>query len=213
MAKKKKFYVVWKGRETGIFYSWDDCKKQTDEYPQPLFKAFESLELAQRAFNGNYRDYIGKKKSFQSTLTEEQKKKIGLPIPDSITVDGACSGSTGKAEYQGIYTKTKENLFRKGPYDNGTNNIVEFLAIVHALAYCKKRDLTIPIYSDSKIAIGWVRDKKARTSHEPNSGNKELFDLMDRAVKWLCENKYPNKIRKWETKAWGENPADFGRKK
>ncbi|MFT7482924.1 MAG: ribonuclease HI, partial [Oceanospirillaceae bacterium] len=26
--KKKKFYVVWEGKQTGIFGDWDTCKKQ-----------------------------------------------------------------------------------------------------------------------------------------------------------------------------------------
>jgi ribonuclease HI len=208
---KKKFYVVWHGRETGIFNNWNDCRKQIENFPQAKYKSFDTRELAEQAFQGDSKDFIGKK-FFQSTLTTEQLKLIGQPILDSITVDGACSGSTGEAEYQGIYTKTKETIFRKGPFEDGTNNIVEFLAIVHALAYCKQKNLTIPIYSDSKYAIAWVRDKESRTNHEKSSKNKELFDLLDRAVKWLRENKYPNKVLKWETRAWGENPADFGRK-
>ena len=99
-----------------------------------------------------------------------------------------------------------------GPYPDGTINIVEFLGIVHALAYCKQKNLDLPIYSDSRTAIGWVRDKEVRTKHERSEKNKKLFELIDRAIKWLNENEFQNKILKWETKSWGENPADFGRK-
>ena len=45
-----------------------------------------------------------------------------------------------------------------------------------------------------------------------NNKNKGLFELIDRALVWLKENTYTTTIVKWETKAWGEIPADFGRK-
>jgi ribonuclease HI len=208
---KKKVYVVWKGRKTGIFDTWDECKEQIHEFPQAEYKSFKTRQLAEQALNGDSGDFLGKD-FFESDLTEEQKKLIGEPILDSISVDGAWNTATGVAEYQGVYTKTKDVIFRQGPFEDGTNNIVEFLAIVHALAHCKKNNLTLPIYSDSRNAIGWVRDKSARTNHKKNEKNEKLFELIDRAIKWLKENEYSNEILKWETRAWGENPADFDRK-
>lgn len=208
---KIKFYVVWKGRQTGVFETWDECKAQTDGYPQAIFKSFETLELAQQAFNGSSYDFIGKNVQ-KLALSEEELLLIGKPIEDSIAVDGAWNNNTGIVEYQGVFIKDKKNIFKMGPFDDGTINIVEFLAIVHALAHCKKHDISLPIYSDSKIALAWIRDKEARTDHKPSDKNKKLFELMDRATKWLNENEYENKVLKWESKAWGENPADYGRK-
>ena len=130
----------------------------------------------------------------------------------SIAVDGAGNNMTGTVEYQGVFTETKTLLFHQGPFEGGTNNIVEFLAIVHALAYCKKHGFSYPIYSDSKTAISWVKKKVANTKVEITSKNKEIIALITRAENWLKENTYTNKILKWETKAWGEIPADFGRK-
>lgn len=91
-------------------------------------------------------------------------------------------------------------------------NPFEFPAIVHALALCRKNGTDLPIYSDSRNAISWVKEKIARTNHKRSAKNKTLFDMINRAEKWLREHDYPNQILKWETKAWGENPADFGRK-
>ena len=88
----------------------------------------------------------------------------------------------------------------------------EFLALVHALAHMKKNNDTRSIYSDSKIAISWIRDKTSRSNIQETENNKEVFELMERAEKWLISNEFTNKILKWETKAWGEIPADFGRK-
>lgn len=208
---KKKYYVVWVGRQTGIFKTWEECNEQISGYPKAVYKSFKTKELAEQAFNSSSKEFIGKD-IFETELTEEQLKDIGDPIKDSISVDGAWNTSTGIVEYQGVHTETGKILFKVGPFEDGTNNIVEFLAIVHALAYCKQNKIKLPIYSDSRNAISWVRDIQARTYHNKSDKNVKLFELIDRAIKWLNENTYENEILKWETKAWGENPADFGRK-
>ncbi|MFN4027242.1 MAG: viroplasmin family protein [Flavobacterium sp.] len=211
MAKQPKYYVVWHGRETGVFDSWEACKQETDGFPSPIFKSFSSREAAETAYFSDSTYYIGKR-SLANKIPEEKLKQIGTPIGESIAVDGAWNNITGLVEYQGVHLNTRETLFHVGPLEDGTNNIVEFLAIVHALALCKQWHWKVPIYSDSKIALSWIRDKKARTDHKPSEKNKKLFDMLARAEKWLQTNEYENPLLKWETKAWGENPADFGRK-
>jgi ribonuclease HI len=211
MAKKKKYYVVWDGKKKGIYTSWDDCKKQITNYKGAKYKSFKTKKLAEKAFNdGDWENYIGKD-IFETELTKVELKKIGEPILNSIAVDGACDNK-GNSEYQGVYVDTKTLLFHQGPFKGGSNNIMEFLALVHGLAYCKQHKLDLPIYSDSKIAISWVKNKKLNTTIKPTGENKYLFELIQRAIKWLKTNTYKNKILKWETKAWGEIPADFGRK-
>lgn len=212
MAKKPKFYVVWEGRQTGVFTSWEDCKAQTNGFDGAIFKSFETRELAEEAFNQSSYQYIGKNKKHISSLSKEALALIGEPIEDAIAVDGAWDNNTGLVEYQGVYLKTGEVLFHVGPLEDGTINIVEFLAIVHALALSKQWNWKVPIYSDSKIALTWIRDLQFRTNHPQSEKNKKLFDMLERADKWLNNNTFENEILKWETKAWGENPADFGRK-
>lgn len=212
MANKPKFYVVWKGRKIGVFNSWVECKEQTNGFDGAVFKSFETMELAEKAFHSSSYEYIGKNAPVVSQLSKEELLLIGSPIEYSIAVDGAWNNNTGIVEYQGIDFKTKEVLFHVGPLEDGTINMVEFLAIVHALALCKQKGWRQPIYSDSKIALSWIRDKKARTNHSPSDKNIKLFEMLARAEKWLVDNKYENQLLKWETKAWGENPADFGRK-
>ncbi|MDA3613943.1 ribonuclease H1 domain-containing protein [Polluticaenibacter yanchengensis] len=208
---KKKYYVVWVGRQSGIFESWEDCSEQVSGYPKAVYKSFKTKELAEQAFKSESKEFIGKD-IVETELTSEQIALIGEPIKDSISVDGAWNTETGVVEYQGVHTAKGNTLFKVGPMEDGTNNIVEFLAIVHALAYCKQQNLKLPIYSDSRNAIGWVKNKQARTKLDRSDKNEKLFELIDRAIKWLKENEYDNLILKWETKAWGENPADFGRK-
>ena len=210
--KKKKYYTVWKGHKTGVFETWDDCKAQITNFEGAQYKSFLTFEAAKKALKENYKDYIGKSKSFKSELTEVQLKKIGQPNYNSISVDAASSGNPGKMEYRGVDTKTKKQLFIQGPFEEGTNNIGEFLAIVHGLALLKKNNSDRIIYTDSKTAISWVKNKKCNTKLKRSEKNKPVFDLVDRAIHWLKNNTYNTVIVKWETKAWGEIPADFGRK-
>ncbi len=212
MAKKKKYYVVWEGRDTGIFESWPECQKAIKGYAGAKYKSFESKQAAELAFGDSYHKHYnfgGKKKE----MSAEERKKYGTPNWDSLAVDAACSGNPGVLEYQGVDTKTGRVLFRQGPFPEGTVNIGEFLAIVHGLAYLKKQGMDdLPIYSDSRTAMKWVRDKRANTLLKRTARNRALFDIMSRGEAWLRANTYKNPILKWETKAWGEIPADFGRK-
>ena len=139
---------------------------------------------------------------------------VDMPKPEliSLSVDAACSGNPGKMEYRGVWTATGEELFRMGPFEGATNNIGEFLAIVHGLAWLKKQNLAMPIYSDSMTAQAWIRQKKCKSKLEPTAKNAAVFELVARAEKWLFENKFETKILKWQTDLWGEIPADFGRK-
>ena len=212
MSKKKKYYTVWKGHHTGVFESWEDCKAQINDFKGAQYKSFSTFEAAKKAYKNGSKDYIGKSKTFKSELSEEQLQKIGQPNYNSIAVDAASSGNPGKMEYRGVDTKTKKQLFIQGPFDEATNNIGEFLAIVHGLAFLKQNNSDRIIYTDSKTAMSWVRKKSCNSKLVRNEKNKPVFELVHRAVKWLKENRYTTVIVKWETKAWGEIPADFGRK-
>lgn len=208
---KQKYYVVWKGKEPGVYSSWRECERQIRNFDGAVYKSFKTKELAEKAYLDEPRQYIGKDMR-REERTDEEKLLYGDPIEDSICVDAACSGNPGKLEYRGVDTLSGAELFRQGPFKQGTVNIGEFLALVHALAYLKERDFNFPIYSDSRTAMKWVRDKKTKTKLEPTPENQKLFNLIERAEKWLANNEYPNPILKWETAVWGEIPADFGRK-
>ena len=209
---KKKYYVVWNGKKKGIFTSWNDCKKQIDGFKGAQYKSFIDKKEAEIAFTKSYNDYKGKDTK-KPILSDLEKARIGAPILESISVDAACSGNPGLMEYRGVFTHNKKEIFKKGPFKNGTNNIGEFLALVHGIALLKSKNKEdIPIYSDSRIAMSWVKKKACRTNITFDASNKDLLDLIKRAEKWLKENSFKNPILKWETKAWGEIPADFGRK-
>lgn len=212
MAKKQKYYVVWFGNPAGIYRSWEDCKKAIAGISGAQYKSFDSIEEAKVAFDKEYKDYAGTKNKKEKSLSKEELRRIGEPDLYTISVDAASSGNPGKMEYRGVDTQTQKELFRQGPFAEGTNNIGEFLALVHGLAYLKKIKSDRNIYTDSRIAMGWVVRGKCNTKLKKSRKNKKLFELINRAESWLKENRYSTRIIKWETKAWGEIPADFGRK-
>ncbi len=202
---KSKFYVVWKGLKPGIYDKWEDCAAQIRGFEGALYKSFVDLSIAEKAYREKPHLHMGK-----SVKTNNQSAE-GI-IRDSLAVDGAWNTVSGDMEYRGVYVKTGQEIFRKGPYRDGTNNIGEFLAIVHALAYLQQHKSKMPVYSDSQTAITWVRNKRANTKLQRTERNAELFDLISRAETWLLSHSWENRLIKWNTPVWGEIPADFGRK-
>ena len=206
---KQKYYVVWKGRKTGVFTTWQECSAQVTGFNGAEYKSFENLEAAEIAFKSAYEEYKGIR---VPTLSPAMLEIIGKPIEDSYCVDASCIGYPGPLEYQCVHSTSGKLIFHQGPFENGSNNIGEFLAIVHALALFKKQNINVPIYSDSETAITWVKNKKCKTKLPQDDKNGEIFDLIARAENWLNNNDYPNELLKWDTNAWGETPADYGRK-
>jgi len=213
MAKNAKYYVVWVGAKPGVYDTWKACEAQVKGYPDARYKSFATRKEAENAYREASHAHV--KPRFAGTVrksTHFKGESSGI-ISDSISVDAACSGNPGVMEYRGVRTDSKEELFHMGPFPEGTNNIGEFLAIVHALAMLSaKGDNATPIYSDSRIAQGWVKAKTAKTKLQRNQKTQKLFELIARAEKWLKTHTWKNPILKWDTKHWGEIPADFGRK-
>ncbi|MDD4141782.1 MAG: ribonuclease H family protein [Bacteroidales bacterium] len=207
---KRKYYVVWKGINTGIFDNWADCKSSVEGFQGAKYKSFETVEDATEAFRNGYEQYYRNKAQGGSAVSWQNAEH--RPIIPSVSVDAACSGNPGVLEFRGVETATGAEFFKQGPFVEGTVNIGEFLAIAWALALLKKAGSNLPIYSDSKTAIKWIKDKKINTKLMRSPKNEKLFQIVDRALAWLHSNSYPNTIIKWDTEAWGEIPADFGRK-
>ncbi len=206
----KKYYVVWKGVNPGIYESWEECKSQVEGQLDAKYKSFETETEASQAFEEGYKKHIiphSRNSTSFDSLPSTQR-----PVLESISVDAACSGNPGDMEYRGVYTATRQEIFHIGPLKKGTNNVGEFLALVHGLALLKKKGSSLPLYSDSRNAIIWVKKKKCKTLLERVPENQPIFELIERAEKWLNENTCSTTIYKWDTKNWGEIPADFGRK-
>lgn len=212
---KNKFYVVWNGRQNGVFSNWDSCKMQIEGFKGAQYKSFPDRATAEEAFKAGYEAVCQQSavSNQQSALRSyENFPEDQRPIGQSIAVDAACSGNPGKVEYQGVFVETNTHLFKSPVFECGTNNIGEFLAIVHCLAWQQKNKFNYPIYSDSVNAQKWVREGVCKTKLAENDKNRYLFEVIRRAEKWLKENSFRVPIYKWRTEIWGEIPADFGRK-
>ena len=208
IKSKIKFYVVWVGDKPGIYHTWDECQKQVIGFKDSKYKSYPTIIEAEKAFLETFQKNIYQVKNTETT----KKTTASYPKGEYLCVDAAWNTVSGDAEYRGVMMPSKQEVFQKGPYLDGTNNIVEFLGIVHGLAWCKQNNYLFPIYSDSKTAISWIKKKKANTKLEQTSRNKPLFELLQRAELWIKTNSWTNQILKWETDVWGEIPADFGRK-
>ena len=195
----QKFYVVWIGLNPGVYDSWEACKQQVEGWKGAVYKGFDTREIEKKT-----PEHKGGRKKQDKPLPPEV-------IRQALAVDAACSGNPGQMEYRAVYLGDMEEKFHFGPI-LGTNNIGEFLAIVHALALYKSRGLDWPVYSDSRNAILWVKAGKCRTKLERTPDTEAVFERIESAERWLKENTYRNVILKWETQKWGEIPADFGRK-
>lgn len=203
MAKKNKFYVVWKGAKPGVYSLWSECEQQIKGFEGAKYKSFDTIVESNREFA---------KPSFAKSTAVKSSVQTPSFVYPSICVDAACSGNPGLMEYRGVDSKTKQEIFKNGPYPDATNNIGEFLAIVHALAYMKKKQIKCPIYSDSMTALSWIKKRKAKTKLEPSVHNEPVFDLIHRAEFCLENNTIEVPLLKLPTEIWGEIPADFGKK-
>ena len=213
-AKKRKWYVVWEGREPGVYDIWEDCLDQVRGFNGARYRSFESQDDAVAAYRAGL---TGDWKLVRSLVTSPRRAVNYEAIPeitlDSVAVDAACEGNPGRMEYRGVLVRTGQQIFHQGPFLEGTNNIGEFLAIVHALALLKQKGAAhITVYSDSATGISWARRGKCRTKLARNSVNAPLLDLVERAENWLKANAVTSPLLKWNTREWGEIPADFGRK-
>lgn len=228
---KQKFYVVWVGRVPGVYDNWSDAEEQVLNFPGAKFKSFASAAEAAQAFRGA--DDESNPADLGSLLISASERRGANPSPPSLSpprsplsayeqnpdidrtawaVDASCQGNPGIMEYRGVELATGKQLFKVGPFQDGTNNIGEFLAIVHALAEMYRRNEWHNIYSDSKTALSWVRNRQVKTKLKQTDRNAKLFELLGRGLVWIRSHSWPVNIMKWQTELWGEIPADFGRK-
>lgn len=223
------YYGVWQGRNIGIYSSWNECKLQVDGYKGAKYKKLNA-QNEQEAKN----EFFEAMKNFQkkelnnkeqtkivTQVTQLEKKAtivqkaLDYPDGDYLTVDGAAQGQEN-CEYQAVFSSSKKLAFKSKVFKGGTNNIGEFLGLVEAIKYILNNKITPIVYSDSVTAIAWIKYKKAKTTaRDTGKITDELEKLLQEAENFLVYNTEDIEkisIRKWNTKDWGEIPADYGRK-
>ena len=208
-----KYYVVWEGRAPGIYDSWDECRDQVEGYPNAKYKGYSNLAAATEAFRGNPAEQMEFARALKKHISAPDYSAFPDIRTDAVAVDGACAGNPGPMEYRCVRVADGVEIFRIGPLEGGTNNIGEYLAIIHAASLLARRGLTqVPIYSDSRTALSWIRKGHSNTTITPDGSNTQVVELLARADAWLASHRIANPLLKWDTDRWGEIPADFGRK-
>jgi ribonuclease HI len=196
MQKKKYYYAIAKGRKIGIFDNWDEVFKHTNRYPDNSKEKFDSYVAAQNWL----------KKQHDSGITTD------LSIPkNGYAVDGACNQNLEEFDFQVYDLENNVMIFTSRKYPDGTNNIAEFFGLMYVIKRLQNKELTNSpvVFTDSNTAITWFNNKKCKS----NSINTKIQDKVSELEKWLKANDISwITVSKWQTKIWGENPADFGRK-
>lgn len=196
------YYIVWVGRVPGVYNSWNDCLAQVDKFPGARYRKV-------KAKNQEEATLIFKSENPNVVVVSSEEIK-----QDFLSVDGASNGVD--CEYRAVWVGSKEVAFASPKYSGGTNNIAEFLGLVHACEFLKEKNLPIKIYTDSVTALSWFKNKEINTSADKTGKlTLELENLLLKAQLFLYKNDAiisSAEILKWNTKEWGEIPADYGRK-
>ena len=164
----QKYYVVWKGRETGIFTDWSTCKKHIDHFPGARYKSFKTLSDAEGAFKGG----SSSTKAGSSSKASPVKKKAGIKtytandiaemaIDTKIYTDGGCEPNPGEAgSGVAVYRGDVIDELWYGLYNpKGTNNTAELNALHQAMMMAKdemSQQRSVAIFCDSKYSIQCV---------------------------------------------------------
>lgn len=215
MSKKKqqKYYVVRKGRKTGIYDNWDACKEQVHGYMGAKYKSFDTLVDAEQAFANDYEIALSSPWNKASVAVLVEQWVISL---ESICVDAACEWNPGILERRGVKTDDSSEIFHSRKYPVGTVNIGEWLALIQWMQrLVKHRKTDWIMYSDSRTAMSWIKKWILNTSLHRGKNTELLRQAIDAGKQWLYQNKsliQYIKIVKWKTSIRGEIPADFGRK-
>lgn len=207
------FYGVWSGKQTGVFETWAECSAQVSGFKGAQYRKITANTLAdaQKVFEQeSYQEGVKAKTETASTAVKPVQK--GPDIAFALTVDGA--DNSVESEYQAVWYPSREPAFKSKVFKGGTNNIAEFLGLVHAIRYLHETKKGTVIYTDSMTALAWVRNKRANTTAgQTGRLTEELKHLIGEAEAYLLTNGIGDiELHKWDTKQWGEIPADFGRK-
>ena len=164
-----KFYVVWAGRQTGIFTDWATTQRQVHGFPAARFKSFDSRAAAEEAFKAGAPASAVRRSAPGATASAPD---IRLPPTDTkgvqIYCDGACDPNPGPSG-SGIvvYRDGELSELWYGLYNpHGTNNTAELNALHQALLMAESNiaaglgarvlcDSTYALNCISKWADGW----------------------------------------------------------
>lgn len=153
-----KYYAVRKGRQPGIYRSWDECSAQVNGYAGAVYKGFKSLAQAN---------------AFMKVVTPEVKappspppQAVGHPAEVRIYTDGAALHNPGPGGYGIVMLSGGHRKEFKGGFRLTTNNRMEMTAAIVALRMLTQH-VSATLYTDSRYLVngmtkGWVESWRKR---------------------------------------------------
>ncbi len=185
----KKFYVVWAGRETGIFTDWASCKRSIDKFAGAKYKSFPNKEEAEAAFVSGALTVT--KKPAKSSIKKSSKHEVAFGVEDFDVViycDGGCEPNPGKSgSGSAVYKKGELSSLWYGLYNpNGTNNTAELNALHQSLIMAElasSKGASVGVLCDSMYAINcvsnWAYGWKAKGWKKATGEIKNLAMIKD----------------------------------
>lgn len=184
----KKYYVVWEGRQTGIFEDWPTAQASVAGHKGAKYKGFESRALAEEAFRqAPEKSIVAKKPS--KTSRQRPAFELDQSFDIHIFCDGGCDPNPGPAA-SGIIVYKSGTIQSKylGLYHRGTNNTAELNALFEAMRLAQdllEEGFKVQILSDSSYSVkamtqwaaGWQRKNWTRGKSEVLA-NADLIKKM-----------------------------------
>ena len=199
----KKYYVVWKGRQSGIYTDWNSCKQQVDKFAGARYKSFPTREEAEAAFSGgtasagtspSQKSAPVRKRSTQTVKTYSADEVAAVSAEVKIFTDGGCEPNPGEAgSGVAVYRDDELHELWYGLYNpNGTNNTAELGALHQALLMAEAESAegrSVALFCDSKYSIqcvtqwaaGWEKKGWKKSGGEIKNLEliRELFALYE----------------------------------
>lgn len=175
MAEKKHFYAVKNGRQTGIFKSWDECKRQVTGFKGAVYKGFVTEQEALDYMAG------GKKDTRLATVSDEKRL--------TAYVDGSFSKAKKRYSFGCVFIGPDGSIEKMNGSYNDTDGVEirnvagEMQGALHAAHYAIDNGFeAVDIYYDyagvEMWATGQWKTNKALT--------KKYAEEMQRLNKSIC---------------------------
>ena len=161
---KKKYYAVKKGHKTGIFNTWDECKKQVDGYSGAIYKSFNDINEA---------------KDFLNIKTQVENTKYDV----IAYVDGSYDNNTKQYSYGMVIIVNGEKEFFNKKFSNHKlcemrNVAGEIMGSRKAMEYCiEKGYKSILIHYDYLGIEKWCTGEW-KTNKEGTKEYKKYYDSI-----------------------------------
>jgi ribonuclease HI len=195
--KKKKFYAVAKGRNTGIFSAWfgpEGAEAQIKGFAGARYKGFSTIEEARQWLKEMEHAEPAGRKVRKSPGRPEKAPAPTAVVPlkadkTALYTDGGCSCNPGPGGYGAVILKGKTRKEVSGGFRLTTNNRMELMACIEGFKALKSRT-TLTLYSDSRYVVngiskGWAEKWRGNGWMRTRTEAAENYDLWEQLLD-LC---------------------------